>query len=109
MGLEKKMDGQWTAEGTSGKGQHQIKSKTGRTSLTFFENFAKDNESLNSLKKLSKFQKYFSIALARCQSAGPFGRCVPPSVAKSCSVHPIFKKMAGELGTADPRICSDGA
>ena len=35
-------------------------------------------------------------------------RCVPTCVAKTCAAHPVFARVAGELGAADPRIYSKG-
>ena len=37
-----------------------------------------------------------------------FHRYVPPCVAKTCALRPVFARVALELGAADPRICSKG-
>ena len=38
-----------------------------------------------------------------------FGRCnVLPCVAKICAEPPVFARVVGELGAADPRIYSKG-
>ena len=34
--------------------------------------------------------------------------CVPPCVAKTCVVRPVFARVAGELGAADPRMSWKG-
>ena len=31
-------------------------------------------------------------------------RCVPPCVAKTCAVRPVFARVVGELGAVDPRL-----
>ena len=38
----------------------------------------------------------------------PWFRCVPPRATKTCAVCPVFARVVGKLGAADPRICSKG-
>ena len=35
-------------------------------------------------------------------------RCVAPCAAKTCAVRPVFGRVIGKLGAADPKICSKG-
>ena len=41
---------------------------------------------------------------ASLESMTHFAQRVPPRVAKTCVVHPVFAQVVGELGAADPRI-----
>ena len=36
----------------------------------------------------------------------PLVRCVPHCATKPCAVHPVFARVVGKPGAADPRICS---
>ena len=42
------------------------------------------------------------------QKSGTAHRCVPPCVAKTCAMRPVFAQVVRDLGAADPRIYSKG-
>ena len=48
------------------------------------------------------------LAVSAVMAASVMTRCVTPCAAKTCAVRPVFGRVVGKLGAADPRICPKG-
>ena len=96
------------AKGAGGKGPRQktskIAKKCQKVSRHFSRRAKKRQKSSKSVKKFFDTSRQFSRGTIL---SAPFG-CVTPCAAKTCAVRPVFRRVVGKLGAADPGICSKG-